>query len=171
LVTEFLTNESTPEEFVHSLAKGLVAPSPFNLIVGSVSGNLLKAYWLGGRTREISALHDGIHTLSNAELNTPWPKAKALHQALQNMDHADGVDLLTKIMRQTQLAQDHELPSTGVPLDWEKRLSAIHITGERYHTRSTTLLSLSDRKVSAKEFTWGPEGQLVNTVDEAFELL
>jgi uncharacterized protein with NRDE domain len=198
LVTEFLTGNTTPDAFADSLAKELLAPSPFNLIVGTLAAGETNAYWLGGRTREMQLLERGVHTLSNAELNTPWPKSRVLQDALQKLDHqtvmqsaysarngeqqnkVDALisgtdphsvfDTLATIMRQPHQAPDHELPSTGVPFDWEKRLSAIHITGDRYHTRSTSIIRIRDGKVAAKEITWRPDGEKLSHAAETFEI-
>ena len=47
------------------------------------------------------------------------------------------------------LAADAELPSTGVTLEWERRLSAPFIVSETYGTRSSTMLTI-DRDGDAR---------------------
>ncbi len=38
--------------------------------------------------------------------------------------------------------RDSELPSTGVPLDWERALAPIQIRANGYGTRSTTIVTV-----------------------------
>jgi uncharacterized protein with NRDE domain len=45
-------------------------------------------------------------------------------------------------MENRQLARDSELPATGIPLDWERALSAIQIRANGYGTRATTVLTV-----------------------------
>lgn len=170
LVTEYLRGATSPDAFINSLANELEAPSPFNLIVGTVDSDRTQLYWFGGRTHEVQLLEPGVHTLSNAEINTPWPKSRSLHQALQDLGHDDAFDSLTDVMRQRRQADDHELPATGVPRDWEKRLSAICITGDRYHTRSTSMIQIRSGSVNARELSWQPDGQLAQDRTETFQI-
>lgn len=165
IVSAFLRGTTPAEAFVSDLAKNLNAASPFNLLVGELH-ETPRLWWLGGRVRRIEPLQPGHHTLSNAELNTPWPKSQRLHAALQS---ADALQIQAVMTDQTP-AEEDALPETGVPLDWEKRLSPILITGDDYHTRSTSLIRIRDSQISAKELTWTPQGRLAKQVDFAFAL-
>jgi uncharacterized protein with NRDE domain len=57
---------------------------------------------------------------------------------------AQGVrpDGLLALMSDRELAGELELPSTGIPRDWERALSAIHIRANGYGTRATTILTV-----------------------------
>jgi uncharacterized protein with NRDE domain len=92
---------------------------------------------------EVRDLAPGIYGLSNAALDTPWPKLNRAIGAFA-CQIADSVktDALFRIMADREIARDAELPSTGVPLDWERALSAIQIRANGYGTRSTTLLTV-----------------------------
>jgi uncharacterized protein with NRDE domain len=139
----------------------------FNLLAGDLPAG--KLYWLGNREmREMRETHEtgesderltvgeaagstalpvahpitpGIHGLSNALLDTPWPKLvsrrNALRQALET--NADDMALL-EVMRDATEAPDGALPETGVTREWEKKLSAAFIASPAYGTRCTTLL-------------------------------
>jgi uncharacterized protein with NRDE domain len=48
-----------------------------------------------------------------------------------------------QLMQDTQIAPEHQLPATGVSLEWEKALSAAFIKTEHYGTRSTALLRVN----------------------------
>ncbi len=166
LVREFLESDMDPQRYLDHLQDQLSDPAPFNLIVGSVSAHSVSGYWLGGRTRECRRLQPGVHVLSNAELNTPWPKAVALRQALTAGTLAD----IEQAMHSTMVMEDHLLPNTGVPIDWERRLSAAKITGTDYHTRSSTVVQVKGGTAAVKETVWSPQGDAVSTFREVFLL-
>ena len=64
---------------------------------------------------------------------------------------------LLELMGDRELARDVELPSTGVPVDWERALSAIQIRANGYGTRATTIVTVrADGLVSFLERTFDP---------------
>lgn len=85
----------------------------------------------------------GIYGLSNAFLDTPWPKLtrSVARFACQIAQRVDPESLLA-LMADRDVARDTELPSTGVPLDWERALSAVQIRANGYGTRATTILAV-----------------------------
>lgn len=166
LVRDFLESDTDPQGYLDVLHNQLSNPTPFNLIVGSVSAHAVSAFWLGGRSRECRRLQPGVHVLSNAELNTPWPKAVALRQALTAGTLAD----IEQAMHSTEIMSDHLLPNTGVSIDWERRLSAARITGSDYHTRSSTVVQVKGGTAAVKETVWSPEGDPLSTFREVFLL-
>ena len=90
-------------------------------------------------------LSPGVYGLSNAMLDTPWPKVNhrisAFAQALA-MDNGQlkNTDQYLKLLADTHHASDNELPSTGVSREWEKALSPAFIKTPSYGTRSSTVL-------------------------------
>jgi uncharacterized protein with NRDE domain len=51
-----------------------------------------------------------------------------------------------------------DLPITGVPMEWERALSAIQIRAHGYGTRSTTVITVrADGQVSLLERSFGSE--------------
>lgn len=103
----------------------------------------------------------GVHGLSNAHLNTPWPKLCAVRQALQHSAMEDDWRQATgQALHATHQAPDSRLPDTGIGLTLERTLSAAFIVGEAYGTRATTWLSL-DRQghVEITEQRFGPSGR------------
>jgi uncharacterized protein with NRDE domain len=107
-----------------------------------------ECFYASNDGRHPQRLERGIHGLSNASLDTPWPKVVALkarlHDALQS--ETDSVDALAgrlfDALGDRAEAPDDALPNTGVPLDWERRLSATFIgtTETGYGTRCSTLV-------------------------------
>ena len=94
-------------------------------------------------------LKPGIYGLSNAALDTPWPKTIALKNALKNaLECADEASLEAHVwaaLSNRQQAPEGELPSTGLPVSLEKTLSSAFINepgwGQAgYGTRCSTLL-------------------------------
>lgn len=145
----------------------------FNLICGNLKTPDMQCMSNQGlklnNGREFSTqLRPGIHSISNGYLNAPWPKSNMLKAGLQETldafkqnpvnTTAFEKDLLA-LLSSTELAQDSELPSTGVPYQWEKMLSAVKIVSPMYGTRSSAVV-LMDRNntVHFTEITLNPEG-------------
>lgn len=117
------------------------------------------------RRRGIAA---GLHALSNADLDTPWPKTEALKaQMAAWIDAADRrdprqhpvVDPLFAALADPREAEDAHLPDTGVGLAWERRLSAAFIVGEDYGTRASTVILVGNEGLWFEERRFGPGGR------------
>lgn len=93
----------------------------------------------------IERLNAGVHGLSNAGLNTPWPKVERVKFGLaEGIAQAASIEQLENIFRHAVQEQDAELPATGVPLDWERKLSAVFIDGDsQYGTRALSSVRFS----------------------------
>jgi uncharacterized protein with NRDE domain len=115
-------------------------------------------------------LEPGIYGLSNAFLDTPWPKvtrsvARFAWQLAQRVD----VETMLMLMSDREMARDHELPTTGVPIEWERVLSAVQIRANGYGTRATTVLSVrADGLVTFVERSFDPAAPEEHT-DRRFE--
>ncbi len=118
------------------------------------------------------ALAPGIYGLSNALLDTPWPKLTRAVGAFA-CQIASGVDqsALLQIMANREMARDGELPNTGIPMDWERALSAIQIRAKGYGTRATTILTVRrDGTVQFLERDFSVESPQ-NFTDRRFEFV
>ncbi|MCQ8895947.1 NRDE family protein [Limnobacter humi] len=147
--------------------------SGFNLVHGQATQHrltVLTNQWMTGSTREphSTALHGPIHGLSNAHIDADWPKTMALKTRLQQQlaqlqgDEPDETieTGFLNLLADTSTAIDAELPCTGVPYEWEKRLSAIKIESPLYGTRSSTVVWMSETgKISISEVSFGTAGQ------------
>lgn len=110
----------------------------YNLIHGTID-----RLWYGNNVQPWNEeLGPGIHTLSNALLNTPWPKAERARagftREIQRLEPS--VNALFELLDDPTLAPDHALPDTGVGLVWERALSAIKIATPAYATRCSTVI-------------------------------
>ncbi|WP_353981479.1 NRDE family protein [Salinicola endophyticus] len=140
LVTAAL-QAAEPQRWLQNLATaGAQRYAGFNLLL-----RVHDRLWVLHHGRDETTLSEvtpGLHGLSNAALNTPWPKLvrarKALRQALADGDWQTS---MWQAMHDTRPAADAELPDTGVGLATERRLSPIFIVGETYGTRATTLVN------------------------------
>ena len=96
------------------------------------------------------ALLPGIYGLSNALLDTPWPKTQALKAAIQTAltladTEGDGAVLarvLWPALANSERAALGDLPNTGVATDFEHALSSalIDMPERGYGTRCSTLM-------------------------------
>lgn len=130
----------------------------FNLLVATPD-----KMWHLHRSRDRIALADvapGVHGLSNADLDTPWPKVEALHHAVwqQRLAGSFPGQALAAIQDDRQ-APDEALPDTGVGLALERSLSAAFIREQQYGTRATTWVELAaNGGVSMTEQRFGAGG-------------
>jgi uncharacterized protein with NRDE domain len=126
----------------------------------------------------------GAFGLSNASLDTPWPKVQQLKQRLgQALERCADVDALVAdlfaALADPLPAADADLPRTGVTLERERQLSSafIHIAGGdsgAYGTRCSTLVvveALAGRRTAhVVERTHGESGRGLGLQDQRFAL-
>jgi uncharacterized protein with NRDE domain len=133
---------------------------PFNLLTFDTHS----AFYLGNRPApRVQRVIDGVHGLSNADFNTPWPMTRALMQGLQAWID-DGGDLdftpLFEALADEQVAADAQLPDTGVGLERERWLSSAFIRGQDYGTRASTVVAIGhDGAGVIVERSFGPAGK------------
>ncbi|TJX48442.1 NRDE family protein, partial [Soehngenia saccharolytica] len=94
----------------------------------------------------------GMHVLSNAQLDTPWPKVQRMRHKFEELLKKYGQDeipetkIIENVMKDTVYADRSLLPTTGCDPDWEYKLSPIFIYSDSdrgpYGTRSMVVLSL-----------------------------
>jgi uncharacterized protein with NRDE domain len=119
--------------------------NPYNLIGGDLEGG---PWWVrSDRDSAPRPIAPGVHALSNAALNTPWPKARRLQSAMAHALNAAGdaaslEQALWTLLDDRTPPTDDELPDTGVGRDLERMLSPVFISTPdgRYGTRSSTLI-------------------------------
>lgn len=157
LPERFLRGQLSPKAYLVELAGSLQHYSGFNLLVGDAH----ELWYLNSHTGIPEQLSAGVYGLSNAALNTPWPKLVRARSALHECLSAPEAEDLLRLLSDSQLATDAELPSTGVPYEWEKRLSSVFITSADYGTlASTALIRRADGSADIIERRFGPSGAL-----------
>lgn len=104
-------------------------------------------YWLSDTARYPQRLERGLYGLSNGHLNDPWPKVQDLKARTKAaVAQARSLDELTNALFEAladqTMAPDEALPSTGIPLEFERILSPafIRTPDGNYGTRCSTLV-------------------------------
>ena len=170
LVRDFLLSDATPHTFLQTVHAERRDYDGFNLIVGTAQ----RLVHYSNETAEKSELGPGVHGLSNHLLNTPWPKverAKARLASLASVPAGDLNDRLFELLSDDAQAADHELPSTGVSLEWERLLSSAFIRTQDYGTRSsTTVLAGASGEWRFEERSFSPEHAPASQRVEAFQV-
>jgi uncharacterized protein with NRDE domain len=153
LVADFLTGEMDIDAYLDQLAAGDY--NGFNLLLGD--GQRMLAF--SNVTDQRHALAPGIYGLSNALLDTPWPKVGAGRTALATaLTRLPDEDALHALLRDDTIHPDEALPATGVSPEWERLLSAAFVRSPDYGTRSSTIIKVgADGMASFDEQTWLPD--------------
>lgn len=165
LVADFLTGEMAPSDYIAATEAFGKTCNGYNLLVGALETREL--WWSSNVSGEARALTPGVYGLSNHLLDTNWPKVGAGRTALSA---ALGPPLdeiaLSALLRDDTRHDDEKLPQTGIPLEWERALSAAFISTPAYGTRASTLLKVGVGAMSSAfgmacfdEQTWLPGGR------------
>ena len=157
LALDYLTGRMRPAEYLAALVDDLDGDAGFNLVVGTMQ----ELWYLNSQKGQPTPLGPGVYGLSNAELNSPWPKLQALCKGLeQHLDTDSDSDVLLELLKDSSEYPDEQLPDSGVGLEWERLLSATFILGEDYGTRASTLLAIdADGSITFVEQGFGPNGK------------
>jgi uncharacterized protein with NRDE domain len=163
LVSDFLTGRFTPHDYLEKVAIRAQEYNGFSLLAGDASS----LYFLSNRGSGIQRVEPGVHGLSNHLLDTSWPKVekgKARFTAL--LGRPFDAEAALHLLDDTQQASNELLPSTGVSLEMEERLSAIRIPAAGgYGTRCSTVLCLGgDGKMEFHERSYREDGGPGGTV-------
>ena len=158
LVTDFLQAAGPTKAGLAEIAQRGAQCNPFNMLCSD--GKTLGIF--ESTTGQARTLGPGIYALSNHLLDTPWPKVtQAKSRLAEALAELPASAAMLDLLRDAEPAADEDLPRTGVSLEMERMLSSAFITGERYGTRCSTLVTFAvDGAVSFGEWTWGTTGAL-----------
>jgi uncharacterized protein with NRDE domain len=139
---------------------GTAAFDGFNLLYGTVGA----LRYHNNIDASDTLLNPGLHGLSNALLNTPWPKVERAKAALEKALHLPDEDLVSALfalLRDDEPAPVEDLPTTGLRLDMERAVSSIFIDTPGYGTRCSTVLLVNGLgRAHFEERSW-PSGTSV----------
>ncbi|KAL3618094.1 hypothetical protein CASFOL_038415 [Castilleja foliolosa] len=152
LPIRFLKGSKSPKEFAEELVGEADQFKGFNLIVADVC-SMTMLYITNrhnyGHGLSVTEVSPGIHVLSNAKLDSPWPKAQRLRCSFKDavekcFDDEISLKAITEaLMNDTSKDDENELPGILSPA-FEYPLSAIFVEADtplgRYGTRSTSAL-------------------------------
>lgn len=152
VVLNYLRGSESAVEYSEILTNRGEMYNGFNLIYGTVD----ELFYYSNQSNQVEKLENSIYGLSNHFMDTPWHKnirAKTKFAELiseNKLSENFFIDLLTDDC----LANDDELPETGVGKEWEKILSPIFIKSEVYGTRCSTIIKVTyDNQVEFTEVT------------------
>ncbi len=147
LVPRILNTDGPLLESMPRVATAGADYNGFNLLAGDTAG----VVWRSNRASAAHSLTSGVHGLSNALLDTPWPKLSGSKAAMAAWCGAAEVDTapLFAALAATAQAPDAALPATGIPLERERLLSSPFIISATYGTRCSTVFTL-DRRGGAR---------------------
>ncbi len=139
ICTDFIEQDMSALGFAQQLSQQSYAG--FNVLLWD-GDNLV--YYGSQNEQAPQVLEPGVYGLSNAHLDTDWPKVNTVKTGMANLLDESEVahQHLQSIMFNNQLAADHMLPDTGIPLAWEQRLSACFIDAPEMDYGTRTCISL-----------------------------
>lgn len=139
LIKDFLENDQDPFDYLNNIQKVMDRYDGFNLLVANDREMRYLSNYKPGQEK----VSPGIHGISNAFLDTPWPKVESAKAELQKLISNNQIEEngLLNLLQSKSLVADELLPSTGVSLEMERVLSAQFIQhGNKYGTVNTTVL-------------------------------
>lgn len=148
----YLNMTITPEAYVRQIAEQQDDYGPFNLLVGDRES----LWYVGNRGAVPQEVEPGVHGLSNALLNSPWPKIKRGKALLREAIAQGATDKgLLRVLQDHHQPPRSELPDTGVPQSIEEIVAPIFIESPDYGTRCSTLLTLpKEGAPQVSEYHW-----------------
>jgi uncharacterized protein with NRDE domain len=183
IVNAFLEGSASAETFLEKLASRASTYEGFNIVCGTLAAHAStgrELWFLNSSEASARRLDDGIYALSNASLDTPWPKTQRIKErfaAALTHDKFDAravaIDIL---LLDATRADDATLPDTGVPRDWERALSSIFIRHHDdagnvvYGTRSSTQLHATEDAIAIHEVTHRVDAISHSRIDMNFQV-
>lgn len=167
LVTRWLEDDGDAASFVAALRADHGAYAGFNLVLGDFQRNAWT--WVTNRSSagsgwQAQPLAPGVYGLSNAQLDTPWPKTmelkRALAAALRDGHGEHSAEQLQQALwaalANRERAAAGQLPHTGVTPAFESALSSafVEFPEHGYGTRSSTVLLASAQAAQADHRRW-----------------
>ncbi|GJL80768.1 MAG: hypothetical protein DHS20C01_04020 [marine bacterium B5-7] len=139
LVTDMLAIQEPLEHAHIELRRNRQRYNPYNLLYGDRE----QVFHFNSHADQSTILTPGIHALSNASLDTPWPKAVEGSQAFSALLASPdfNIDACFDLLRNDTTY--HDVPDTGLDPQRERALSAIFIEANDYGTRTSTVLTVS----------------------------
>ncbi len=147
LIVDFLTGDRKPLDYLEDLIGRADRYRGFSLLCASNDTLAVGSNRDGLAPR---ALPPGIHDLSNAAINTAWPKnvrGKELLSQWVKGQPRDDESLLQSLADDTR-AMESELPDTGLSPELERELSSMFIRSDGYGTRCSTVIRRFSRTAS-----------------------
>lgn len=158
---DFLRGRLPIADYLHRLAARTQDYAGFNLLLGDDR----ELWYFNALDAAPIRLPPGLYGLSNARLDTPWPKLLRARTALATCLEAPRTEGLLGLLGDRQQGADAELPDTGIGRARERLLSSVFIASQHYGTRcSTALLVAANGSRTLVERRFGPHGARLGEV-------
>jgi uncharacterized protein with NRDE domain len=160
LPLNYLTGPGDPQTYLDKLAARAHGYAGFNLLVGDRDSLW---YFSNSDTRAPLCLPPGVYGLSNASLDTPWPKVERGKARLQQLLRDDAIahETLSSVVADRSLAEQSAPKEENLNNTMETLLSAQFIVTELYGTRSsTTMWTDAQGQTSWREESFNGQGTL-----------
>ncbi len=167
LVPAVLGDARDPATALATAVAGATAFNGFNVVAGDGP----RAAFGSNRATAITSLTAGIHGVSNAHLDVPWPKLTRVKAGVARWVASGDADprSLWEVLADRSIADDDALPATGLPLERERLLSAPFIVSDSYGTRCSTLIALArDGEVHFAERSFDASGRITGEIEYRF---
>jgi uncharacterized protein with NRDE domain len=142
LVGDFVRGDAPPLQYLNEVAERADLYAGFHLIAGLVTGDV------GQCSGSVSPLRRGIHAISNAPPGVRWPKvdiaARDLEELLQIEDTAELTAAALRFL---------SAPRGSGPVEGE-----VFVAGERYGTRSSTVIVFDGEEITFTEQAYARGG-------------
>lgn len=162
LIPDYLSGDVGAEAFLTGLEPEASRYSGFNLLLADGD-----ALWYASNRAEQFArpLPPGVYGLSNQFLDTPWPKLRRVRGRfdawLGDPSNVSASGLFALLDDRATATAEEGLPQTGIPLEWERVLSAPFVLHPDYGTRASSVLLLEASGVGyLAERRFDPQGVL-----------
>ena len=168
LSADFLSGKQSPVDYLAQVAADSEQYNGFNLFVAD---RQRLGYYSNRGDRQIRWLSPGIYGLSNHLLDTPWPKLTSAKNAFADaLGELPATAPFFDLLADREIVTDGRLPTTGIPLAWERILSAVFVWTPGYGTRASTLLHVRrDGQTTLRERSFDAEGRFMGQVEEDFQ--
>ncbi|MEM1141930.1 MAG: NRDE family protein [Pseudomonadota bacterium] len=155
LTTDFLAGTRAPLDYLEDVATQADQFQGFNLLLGD-SRTLAYLNRDEDGVSTPRALMPGVYGISNASIDTPWPKLLAGKRELSALVSSQGAppehDELRRCIRDRSLADNDALEDVGLSGEMARQLSAQFIVTPDYGTRcSTTIRRLKSGELEIEE--------------------
>jgi uncharacterized protein with NRDE domain len=142
LVSDFVRSDTAPLAYLRDVASRADSYAGFHLIAGVVGGDA------GQFSGSVTELRPGIHAISNAPPGVRWPKVDIAARDLEELLRIEDVAELTAA----------SLQFLSTPRGSGRVEGEVFVAGERYGTRSSTVIVFDGESVMFAEQAFGRGG-------------
>lgn len=137
LVNEFLVSDESPINY----ARKIKSPEKYNGL-NLILSDLVQLVYFTNKEKEPHLLKPGNYALSNAFLDTPWPKVVKGKRLFEEAIKKEVIEVeeLFEILTDEEKFEGELLPDTGLGMEKEKDVSSIFIKTDNYGTVSSTVI-------------------------------